>query len=311
MILKKGNELNLKKLIFVLTIIFIFCVLPLSGKILNKNTDKVNKISSGEKILAGNIDTRINNSIFLRRNVKISLNTTRYFFFNYTTADTGEMISNCNIKFCEWYNTNETIIYNTSLTETTNGLYKLNIQTEQLEVGNYTLVVSIGKNNYTQRTAVIELKVEPFKKIFIELPFETISLQSNKELKFQVILMDNSNKSKLITGANVSLNFNNKEYYFQDNYNGSYLIEIPSSQIPPSFFTNKIYISQLIVSKENYTEQEVSLIIIVKMIEIFPGFPLFYFIIIIIGFISISCLFLIYYFLRKKKFFQNFFKEKE
>jgi len=214
------------------------------------------------------INTNINDVPNFFEENEIIVGFEKLFFFNYTQADTGEMISNCSLKYCEWYNENNASqIYNTSLTETLEGLYKLDINTSNLEIGNYFLVTTLGIENYTQRTAIIKLSITNLKNIEFIFYHNNYTIASGEVLKIELFLNDAVNKSAIIN-ANVSFQFEGKTYSFIDNYNGNYSILVDNFKVLDYGTPSENYSILLLLQKEYYNNISIELNIMVYLREL-------------------------------------------
>jgi hypothetical protein len=72
-----------------------------------------------------------------------------------------------------------------------------------------------------------------------------------------------------------------KPYIFTNNGDGTYSVVI--SDLPEAFFLSVPIHGSITILLANYESEEVDLTINVGMVEIFPGFPMFYFLMIVIG----------------------------
>ena len=230
--------------------------------------------------------TRINGSISIYENIVLSVGLSKIFSFNYSDAFTGIGITECSIAQCEWENKdiNGTIIGSgiTQLNDIGSGIYELNFNTELLNIGTFTLVITIGESNYIERSAIIILEIirREFKIELSDNKFngDIISVVSGNSLQFEIKLKD-ATDNQLLSDTEVYLIFLGKRYNFTDNGNGTYSILI--SQLPDSFFTSQQFSVIIYFEKSNFIDATKTLFIVVTMTEIFPGFPMFYFLMII------------------------------
>ncbi|MBD3211047.1 MAG: hypothetical protein GF311_00435 [Candidatus Lokiarchaeota archaeon] len=164
------------------------------------------------------------------------------------------------------------------------GYWVIDADTENLPIGNYQIEGFMQKENYQLKAIVVTLDINPR-----EITFNLLS-GSNRQVsgvqgenilvKFQ--LTDPTNGSLPLEGANLILEVNNKNYSFTSLGNGEYQVQFPTGDInafiQPQTLTGTVY-----GEKTDYVTDEYSLTIVVGMTEIFPGFPMFYFLMIIIG----------------------------
>jgi len=162
--------------------------------------------------------------------------------------------------------------------------YILDLNTEDLTDGNYRIALSLNKDNYEGKTSIIFLTVN--KRVFYHTPIPTsLRIDSGGSVNLNITLTDPNNNSAYIQNAKVYIINNNQRYNFTESEDGTYSLTINKISSPffvPEFYTPKIYIE-----KANFTTIEIQMRIEVKMAEIFPGFPTFYFMMIMIGVIAV------------------------
>ncbi|GAH36168.1 unnamed protein product, partial [marine sediment metagenome] len=110
-----------------------------------------------------------------------------------------------------------------------------------------------------------------------------INVVQGDNINIRITLYDPTNGSQLLTNANVTLNLGGS---FNEISAGVYEYNYPTSNID-AFFTPKTLTGQISIEKENYEVNPISITIVVGMTEIFPGFPLLYFILIVGGIAAI------------------------
>ncbi|MFW9781521.1 MAG: hypothetical protein ACFFFB_04470, partial [Candidatus Heimdallarchaeota archaeon] len=161
------------------------------------------------------------------------------------------------------------------------GLFELDIDTEGRTDGEYSIIVTLEKQNYDHRIAIISLTIKK-RVIDIGWPSEIvgskITIGSGAPLEFSVSLTDPNNGSALIIGANLELTFQGTPYSFTDNLDGTYTINIP--KIADAFFTQQIFTATLSINKQYFSTIETTITIVVSMHETF-GFPTFYLLMIV------------------------------
>ncbi|MHA2197337.1 MAG: DUF2341 domain-containing protein [Promethearchaeota archaeon] len=164
------------------------------------------------------------------------------------------------------------------LYKTINNRYILDLDTEKLREGDYSVIVSIKKRNYAVRIAIISLTISKreFGAEFSEGQF--IRIASGGTLQIQMTLTDPNNNSVPIIGATIYLTLEDVRHDFTDHGDGTYSINIPD--IAEAFFSPKTIIIQGSIEKANFTTQSFSITTVIKMEEIIPGIPFFYFILV-------------------------------
>ncbi|MFW9874699.1 MAG: hypothetical protein ACFFG0_16450 [Candidatus Thorarchaeota archaeon] len=249
--------------------------------------------------------TRINDTLGIYQAVELSIGEEKIFYFNYTEAESGLGLSDSEIAHCEWEKedidgnlVDSGILFLNNLYE---GIYELDFDTKSKAIATYTLSVSIGKINYTLRSAIIILKIIP-REFILDLSDskfsgDIIKVISGKPLEFDIEIKDLLNNSPL-NGTNVAVTFRGTSYTISngdivDNHNGSYIVTIP--KIPDAFFTPQTYTAVITLQKTNYSSLTKTIVITVKMVE-WPisGFPTFYFLM-IVGMVIVVVVSLIIY----------------
>ena len=109
---------------------------------------------------------------------------------------------------------------------------------------------------------------------------QIIQAVSGQDLSFDIDLNDLLNGSAL-TNCDVTLNMQGNPYVFVNNGDGTYTVTI--SDLPDAFFLPTPIAGSIVVTLDNYEEETIDITVNVGMVEIFPGFPMFYFIIIVVG----------------------------
>jgi len=69
--------------------------------------------------------------------------------------------------------------------------------------------------------------------------------------------------------------------------NGIYEYSLSTSDIN-AFFAAQVLNGEIIITKDNFTSQSIQVNIFINMSEIFPGFPMFYFLMIVIGIAAVA-----------------------
>jgi hypothetical protein len=104
---------------------------------------------------------------------------------------------------------------------------------------------------------------------------------SGNALSIEISLTDIIDDSPLLN-AEVVLELSGVPFdNFTDNGDGSYTIIIPDSKLVDAFIVTELVQAKIIINKANYSQTTESFTIEVKMTEIFPGFPMFYFLMLV------------------------------
>ncbi|MFX1314970.1 MAG: hypothetical protein ACFE9T_03845, partial [Promethearchaeota archaeon] len=165
------------------------------------------------------------------------------------------------------------------LTETIDHLYKLDFDTETREVGDYALFVTLQKQNYEIRFGFIDLTIRKRVINSTNIPTKVTGVQG-ESIIILLTLKDLSKGNALLEGADVVLIVNNHEYNFTEYEPGKYRCSFPTGNIN-AFFTPQTLTGIINITKTDYISQELQITIVVEMTEIWPGMPLFYFLLII------------------------------
>jgi hypothetical protein len=216
---------------------------------------------------------------------------THYFTFSYEDANRLDIIGDLTIKSYSWYELDEfgdripgnqgtgTLIQNLNKT------YYVDFDTELRQVGNYFLHIALQKDNYEPKFAYINLqiKLREFSRLNDSIVTPAmgsnfqISINQGATINFTITLMDTT-RNILLQGAIVKLNMD-REYTLNVISAGVYGVLISTAHID-TFLAPRTLSAILIVQMDNFTEQRLQMTVTVKMQEIFPGLPTFYFILI-------------------------------
>ncbi len=168
--------------------------------------------------------------------------------------------------------------------------YVLDFDTEKKSIGYYLLYLAIQKDNYELRTAVINLVVKI--RIFdadldaTNLDDEIITVVHGKKIEFEVSLIDKTRGNIPLTGADVTIEIDNKEYDMDEDEPGVYKYTYDTDDVE-AFYTSKTLSCTITIEKVDFDSDEIEVTIVVEMEEIFPGMPTFYFILILAAIIGI------------------------
>jgi hypothetical protein len=200
-------------------------------------------------------------------------------------------VGNLDQAYYQWYEVaaNGSIIgdisSNIDLIEGQGSTYILDFDTASKNVGNYALFITMQKNNYEVRTALIDLTIK--KRIMTldltatNLIQSQIRIDQGHSVVFELSLTDLtvSTDPQSITDATVVLTIGSTPYVLTG-ANGTYTYTFPTSNIN-TFFAQQVFSGEISITRDDYVSESISFTIIVQMLEIFPGFPLFYFIMLV------------------------------
>ncbi len=178
-----------------------------------------------------------------------------------------------------------------TLHETAGHQYILDLDTETLQAGEYSIVVTLNKDNYDFRVAIISLTIN--KREFYPL-FSVgtiIHLASGGTVQFKITLTDPNNSSVPVIGAYLTLTIRGIVYttsnnFIIDNHDGTYTVN--TFPIAEPFFMPETFIATLIIEKANFTSETRDFTVVVSIAEIFPGVPTFYFLMIVGAIVAIT-----------------------
>jgi hypothetical protein len=186
--------------------------------------------------------------------VRINVTTNFVMWFNYTDTE-GKGIPDAAIAEYEWKDTSGGKHLD-FLTNVGNGIYSLNFSTTIRPIGQYSLVVTIQQTNYKDRSCVIILIIEPIPIVLTSFGFargEPVKSPQGEDLVIRIYLEDSLYGGGL-TGANITLKFNDKWYDMQANttHPGEYYLVLPTSAYN-ALFAQLDFPAQISITKENYT----------------------------------------------------------
>ncbi|NHJ25794.1 MAG: hypothetical protein EAX89_14530 [Candidatus Lokiarchaeota archaeon] len=222
--------------------------------------------------------------------VKDSFNFT--FEYKDITGTSDYRIENSELAYYYWYQLAEdgsplgSPSTDIDLIETIDNLYLIDFDTANRDVGKYALFVTIQKNNYEVRNAFINLEIK-YRTIAhsitaVGLEGSQINVIQGDDIMVTLDLSDESRSLDPLINATIILMVGGNSYQFTEVGNGQYQFVFPTDNID-AFFMPQFLQASITISKEDYISKELNLTFVVGMPEIFPGFPMFYFLIIVIG----------------------------
>ncbi|MFX1420468.1 MAG: hypothetical protein ACFE9N_16305, partial [Promethearchaeota archaeon] len=222
---------------------------------------------------------------FFRKIENIYVNDAVNFTFSYTDVMKGTNIADLTAAYYIWekYDIEGNIIASGqgNLIPTIDNLYVLDLDTENLTIGDYFLILTIGKKNYEYKNAMISLTVN--KRIIDFVLNDGITQINVKQGEIAVLRLELTDRTRggiPLENATVLLSIMGNEYEFEIAGPGIYIFNFHTSNID-TFFNPKTFTGKINITKEDYISEEFSITIVVGMEEIFPGMPIFYFILIV------------------------------
>jgi len=173
------------------------------------------------------------------------------------------------------------------LIEDSNHDYILDLDTETMDDGEYTVFITLSKDNYEYKVSYMTLEIlkREFTTEFSPTIGDIISIECGASLSFTISLTDVANNSEPIVGAEVYILIGSTRHDASYTGNGNYVFNIPAIAEP--FFVPETYILNLNIEKDYYETYTKTITTTVEMSEIFPGFPMFYFLMIVIGVVAV------------------------
>ncbi len=214
------------------------------------------------------------------------------YTFEYYDTINDARITDCETKYYEWNKLddegnflhgvgNEGVGF---LIETVDDLYTLDFDTETRETATYSIAVYLEKSNYLIKFADLTITIvpRPIDDDLIGFPSRQLNLKQGVNVVIQLNIVDKITALPL-TDVNVTLTIIGYNPVIATYMGGGIYQLVFSTNGIDTFFTPKSLSAEIIIEKENYETKNWVFNIVVGMTEIFPGFPLFYFLMIIIG----------------------------
>jgi hypothetical protein len=239
--------------------------------------------------------TLINGEAALYRSLEnIYINDAVNFTFFYTDAITGENITNIKISLFIWekYDTEGNVIDNGqgALNVKADNSYILDFTTENRTIGDYLLIATLEKDNYEYKNSMILLTINKRGLDYIlgdNFKDKQASVVQGNAMLINITLTDPTKRAIPLINATISLTIGGVKYEIEEGDNGTYGFYFQTSNIN-AFLTSTTLRGVINISKEDYISEEFSIIIVVEMQEIFPGFPTFYFLLVVSAIIAVT-----------------------
>ncbi|MFW9877445.1 MAG: hypothetical protein ACFFG0_30535, partial [Candidatus Thorarchaeota archaeon] len=158
--------------------------------------------------------------------------------------------------------------------------YVLDFDTETRNPSTYELTVTLDKENYTSKTATILLTVDMRSFSYTlsdNFKNNQINVVKGKKIIIVFHVIDLTRDNMNLTGAIIQLTIGNNIYTFEEMGAGFYQYELSTKNVD-ALFTSKTLTGLILITKQGFNPEELSITIVVEMEELFPGIPLFYFI---------------------------------
>jgi len=211
------------------------------------------------------------------------------FTFSYKDILSDSMVGALDIASFTWQELyeNGTIISGIdgsgTLMQNMDNTYTLDFKTELKPIGYYFLYVTLHKENYESKSALISLELilrEFDADIDIEnLAGNQVDVVQGSDVNLEISLIDLTRGNIPLENVSVYLSIGGNEYPFIESSPGTYSLVFETEHIE-AFFAPNLLAGIIYLNIENFTSQQVGININVQMEEIFPGVSAFYFILI-------------------------------
>ncbi len=228
------------------------------------------------------IRTLLNDSISVFQSKNVYFGETEVFYFNYTEATSGIGLSGAETASFDWEKQDALGNrlgggYDVPLTNVQDGIYTLDFDTETLDIATYIFDITIKKDNYEDRRATLYLYIT--NRDFATTAKRIYKVVSGKSLTITLNITD-FKTAELLDIDTAYVTFRGQTFNFTGS-GGIYTARI--TNIPDAFIMPETISATITIMRENYTTIEINISIVIEMVEIFPGMPLFYFLVIVIA----------------------------
>ncbi|MFX1418419.1 MAG: hypothetical protein ACFE9N_05810 [Promethearchaeota archaeon] len=227
---------------------------------------------------------------------KILVQNSTYFIFTYRDESTNETLGDLSTASYVWEElyANGTKVPGSygsgTLTQNIDKTYTLDFRTALRPVGYYFLYVTLKKDNYVQKNAFINLEImlREFTPDITNPQLGSayqITINHGSDIEFEIHLWDDS-RNEPLQNAILEFNFRGYIYQFNESATGVYVATITTRDID-TFLMSATLTGRLVMSANNFTTQERIITVTIKMQEIWPGMPTFYFILITVSIVGV------------------------
>jgi hypothetical protein len=225
-------------------------------------------------------------SEFFRKIETIYVKDAVNYTFLFNDALDGTKITNLRTQYYIWesYDQDGNVIDTGQGTifSTLDNTYILDFNTETRTVGEYLLVITMEKDNYERKNAMILLTIE--KRILnysLSDNFRNYrtSVVQGVNLPITLTLTDPTQGNMRLINATIELTISGNTIEFIQIGNGTYLYELSTANVN-TFFTSRTLTGIINITRDDYISEEFTIIIVIEMNQIFPGIPTFYFLLV-------------------------------
>jgi len=212
------------------------------------------------------------------------------FTFSYVDVLTNNDVINLSEQSYTWkrYDNQDQVIdsgQDTLRFNNNSRFYELDFDSVTREPGKYELSVILDKENYTIQSSLIVLNIieRPINYVLdaTNLIVDLIKVVQGKDIVFSLELSDPTDNNNALTGASVTIRFGEINYAnIEEIENGVYQLTV-STNDKEAFFTSLTLTGQITIEKEYYETVTILFTTTIGMTEIFPGVPMFYFLMIL------------------------------
>ncbi len=227
--------------------------------------------------------------VLITKNIYVTEGYNFTFEYNDTLKTPTQRIGNLDKYSYFWYKLNDAgnpiteASEDINLIATVDDKYILDFDTENQAIGNYKLIVTLEKQNYETSSAIIDLKIN-LRIIDVDLDAkgledDQVSVVKGNTIKFEIKLTDEASGEK-IRDAKVTLEIGDDEFEFDEDEPGVYTYTFDTEEYE-AFYSSKTLTGEIIIKKNNYESEELDITIVIEMEEVYPGIPMFYFIMVV------------------------------
>ena len=154
-----------------------------------------------------------------------------------------------------------------TLTQNVDISHVLDFKTEIKEIGNYYLYITLHKQNYKLKTALINLEILSREFSYDLQPGKIVGgimeIENGDALELSMTL-DDLTRNISLQGATVSMSFQSTNYNFTEVVNGTYSIDIDDYTLLDADATSETTTTNIIISKANFTTQIIDVTILLN-----------------------------------------------
>ena len=171
-----------------------------------------------------------------------------------------------------------------SLSQNADKIYTLDFGTSYRPVGFYQLYVTLAKENYEERFAllIIDIMLREFDADLDadNLDDDQITIVKGHDSEIEITLLDESRGNVPLTGAHIVLDIGGEEHDFDEDSPGVYTYTFTTDDYE-AYFTSQTLTGEITIKLANFTSEDIDITIVISMEEISPGMPTFYFLMVL------------------------------